>query len=170
MRLAFITSKVHLTGNKIDTKARSISLFKLLFRFANRYRDDFIIIYWDNIKRGREHNFNKYNDSIVSNFDVPYDYDSVLHYSAKAFSKNGNITIEPIVSLNLATKLICIHVIFVFFDTILVWIHIFGSKNWIEWRWYPEDKYNVQFHLQHQYTQCTGSAFTNATAATRSCP
>lgn len=61
-------------------------------------RDDFIKIYWENIKKGREHNFNKYNESIVTNFDVPYDYESVMHYSAKAFSKNGNITIEPIVS------------------------------------------------------------------------
>ncbi|XP_031632219.1 zinc metalloproteinase nas-13-like isoform X2 [Contarinia nasturtii] len=59
-------------------------------------RDEYIIIHWDNIKRGREHNFNKYNESVVSNFDVSYDYDSVMHYSPKAFSKNGNITIEPI--------------------------------------------------------------------------
>lgn len=60
-------------------------------------RDDFIKIHWDNIRRGREHNFNKYNESVVSNFDVPYDYESVMHYSARAFSRNGNITIEPIV-------------------------------------------------------------------------
>ncbi|XP_055305146.1 hatching enzyme 1.2-like isoform X2 [Sitodiplosis mosellana] len=59
-------------------------------------RDDYIIIHWDNIKSGREHNFNKYDDAVVSNFDVTYDYNSVMHYSAKAFSKNGNITIEPI--------------------------------------------------------------------------
>lgn len=61
-------------------------------------RDDFIKIHWDNIRRGREHNFKKYNESVVTSFEVPYDYDSVMHYSAKAFSKNGEITIEPIVS------------------------------------------------------------------------
>lgn len=61
-------------------------------------RDDYIIIYWDNIRRGREHNFNKYDESKVTNYGVSYDYESVMHYSAKAFSKNGNHTIEPIVS------------------------------------------------------------------------
>lgn len=61
-------------------------------------RDDFIKINWENIKSGRTHNFKKYSESIVTNFDVPYDYDSVMHYSSKAFSKNGKMTIEPLVS------------------------------------------------------------------------
>lgn len=61
-------------------------------------RDDFIKIHWENIKTGRMHNFKKYDESLVTNFDVPYDYQSVMHYSAKAFSKNGEITIEPLVS------------------------------------------------------------------------
>lgn len=61
-------------------------------------RDEFIRIHWQNIQRGREHNFNKYDSAVVSNFDVPYDYESVMHYSSKAFTKNGDITIEPIVS------------------------------------------------------------------------
>lgn len=61
-------------------------------------RDDFIRIHWENIQRGREHNFNKYDSGVVSNFSVPYDYESVMHYSSRAFTKNGEITIEPIVS------------------------------------------------------------------------
>lgn len=79
-------------------------------------RDDYIIIYWDNIKRGREHNFNKYNESVVSNFNVTYDYDSVMHYSSKAFSKNGNVTIEPIVSVIIPSTYTCIYfIIFSFY-------------------------------------------------------
>lgn len=60
-------------------------------------RDDFIQINWDNIRRGREHNFNKYNETTVTDFNIMYDYDSVMHYSAKAFSKNGENTIETLV-------------------------------------------------------------------------
>lgn len=61
-------------------------------------RDEHVTIMWDNIREGRETNFKKYNNSAVNNFGVGYDYDSVMHYSSKAFSKNGKKTIEPIVS------------------------------------------------------------------------
>lgn len=57
-------------------------------------RDDYIIIFWGNIKRGRESNFQKRsNDMSVG----PYDYDSIMHYDRKAFSNNGMITIQPLV-------------------------------------------------------------------------
>lgn len=62
-------------------------------------RDDFIKINWENIRKSRTHNFKKYDESVVTNYNVTYDYESVMHYSAKAFSKNGRITIEPIVSV-----------------------------------------------------------------------
>lgn len=61
-------------------------------------RDNFIKINWENIRRGREHNFNKYNETVVSNFNVSYDYTSVMHYSSKAFTSNGEDTIIPLVS------------------------------------------------------------------------
>lgn len=60
-------------------------------------RDDFVIIHWENIRAGRERNFNKYNTTTVTDYNITYDYESVMHYSAKAFSKNGNITIQPLV-------------------------------------------------------------------------
>ncbi|XP_059049328.1 seminal metalloprotease 1-like [Achroia grisella] len=56
-------------------------------------RDDYIKIVWENIKEGTEHNFAKYNNDTVTDFGVPYDYGSVMHYPEKAFSKNGNKTI-----------------------------------------------------------------------------
>ncbi|XP_075990889.1 uncharacterized protein LOC142986323 [Anticarsia gemmatalis] len=59
-------------------------------------RDDFVNIVWENISPGTEHNFAKYNNDTVTDFGVPYDYQSVMHYSEKAFSKNGNKTIVPV--------------------------------------------------------------------------
>lgn len=61
-------------------------------------RDDYVKIIWDNITPGREHNFRKYDKERVTDFNVTYDYGSVMHYSGKAFSKNGELTIEPLVS------------------------------------------------------------------------
>lgn len=47
---------------------------------------------------GTENNFDKYEASTITDFGVEYDYGSVMHYGAYAFSKNGEITIEPKVS------------------------------------------------------------------------
>ncbi|XP_069703747.1 hatching enzyme 1.2-like [Periplaneta americana] len=59
-------------------------------------RDNFVTINWQNIKMGKEHNFRKYNEATVTNFGVRYDYGSIMHYSAYAFSKNGKPTITPL--------------------------------------------------------------------------
>lgn len=57
-------------------------------------RDSYVRINWNNIQQGQEHNFNKFGDNEVTDFGVPYDYRSILHYSSTAFSKNGYPTIE----------------------------------------------------------------------------
>ncbi|XP_063832264.1 uncharacterized protein LOC135081481 isoform X1 [Ostrinia nubilalis] len=58
-------------------------------------RDDYVDIVWENIVQPARHNFRKYNAFSVSDFGVGYDYDSVLHYSKRAFSSNGQDTIVP---------------------------------------------------------------------------
>lgn len=60
-------------------------------------RDQYIIIYRDNIKKGHEKNFDKYGADIVTSFGYGYDFDSVMHYSATAFGKlvNG----KPLVTM-----------------------------------------------------------------------
>ncbi len=56
-------------------------------------RNQFVTINWDNIREGREHNFNQH---IVDGTDIGrYDYSSIMHYGKFAFSKNGLPTIEP---------------------------------------------------------------------------
>lgn len=63
-------------------------------------RDDFVRIEFDLVQDGKAHNFNKYGFETVNNFDVEYDYGSVMHYSKTAFSINGSDTIIPLRDLN----------------------------------------------------------------------
>lgn len=58
-------------------------------------RDDYVRIDWESIIESKKGNFKKYDNTIVTNFNVTYDYESVLHYSAYAFTKNGQPTIIP---------------------------------------------------------------------------
>lgn len=54
-------------------------------------RDDFIQIVWDNIFETHKHNFDKH---VLDGEDLgEYDYGSIMHYPATAFSKNGQATI-----------------------------------------------------------------------------
>ncbi|XP_014282507.1 hatching enzyme 1.2-like [Halyomorpha halys] len=57
-------------------------------------RNRFITVFWENIARGKEFNFKlSPEDKTLS---LPYDYGSVMHYRAQAFSKTGNeITLLP---------------------------------------------------------------------------
>jgi len=59
-------------------------------------RDDYVRIVEENITAGTEGNFNKYDNETVEDYGEPYDYSSVLHYTAYAFSKNGEMTIVPL--------------------------------------------------------------------------
>jgi hypothetical protein len=56
-------------------------------------RDDYVTIDFENIQPNREHNFNKYSSDVTDTLGLPYDYNSVMHYSKTAFSINGLPTI-----------------------------------------------------------------------------
>ncbi|XP_001663642.2 seminal metalloprotease 1 [Aedes aegypti] len=56
-------------------------------------RNDYVKILWKNIIPEQKHNFKKYDYSKVTDFNLGYDYGSVMHYSARSFSKNGEPTI-----------------------------------------------------------------------------
>lgn len=63
-------------------------------------RDKFVAIRTNNIKPGYEVNFDKARNGETSGFGVPYDYGSVMHYSANAFSRNNMVTIEAKMKTN----------------------------------------------------------------------
>ncbi|XP_061467299.1 meprin A subunit beta [Rhineura floridana] len=60
-------------------------------------RDDYVTIMRDRIQAGKEGNFNKYDDKTSDFLNVPYDYNSVMHYSKTAFM-NGT---EPTIVTNI---------------------------------------------------------------------
>lgn len=58
-------------------------------------RDNYVTIHMNRIKRRGKSNFKRYIDRGRNGQDLgPYDYNSIMHYSSTAFSKNGSITIE----------------------------------------------------------------------------
>lgn len=58
-------------------------------------RDDYIDVVRDNISPGYEVNFDKAAKGTSNGFGVAYDFNSVMHYSQYAFSKNKRATLEP---------------------------------------------------------------------------
>ncbi|MFY0581313.1 M12 family metallopeptidase [Cystobacter fuscus] len=57
-------------------------------------RDNYIIINWGNVQSGTAHNFQTYAQQGADGMDLgPYDYGSIMHYDAYAFSSNGQPTI-----------------------------------------------------------------------------
>lgn len=60
-------------------------------------RDSYIKINFENIQAGRENNFQIATESLITP-ESNYDFASVMHYSAFAFSKNGQPTIVPLIS------------------------------------------------------------------------
>lgn len=40
---------------------------------------------------GQAYNFDKYDDSFISDLNTPYDYESVMHYGPYSFNKNSSV-------------------------------------------------------------------------------
>lgn len=69
------------------------NLFSFQHEQNREDRDGAVSINWANVKPGTVENFAKATAGTTDAMNVPYDYDSVLHYSANAFSTNGQPTI-----------------------------------------------------------------------------
>jgi Astacin (Peptidase family M12A) len=82
------------TGNIIHELGHTIGLWHEQSRAD---RGNFVDIIADNIQAGTEHNFNQH---IADGIDIAdYDFGSIMHYPATAFSANGSETIRPKVPL-----------------------------------------------------------------------
>ncbi|KAK2167021.1 hypothetical protein LSH36_32g03008 [Paralvinella palmiformis] len=81
-----------------------------LFHEHSRYdRDDYVIIYDNNIRPGESHNFLKFSKRELRTFDQPYDYTSVMHYGSRSFSvdpydKDTIRTLDPLYQLTIGQR------------------------------------------------------------------
>ena len=57
-------------------------------------RDNHIEIVEENIRPGKQHNFKRFDQSMINHFRLPYDYGSVMHYKKNSFSRGGRTTIR----------------------------------------------------------------------------
>ena len=61
-------------------------------------RDQYVRINFQNVQAGLENNFRSYPKTQITDLNAPYDYCSIMHYSAYAFSKNRQPTITVLKS------------------------------------------------------------------------
>ncbi|XP_034472075.1 seminal metalloprotease 1 [Drosophila innubila] len=65
----------------------------LLHMHNDPRRNQFVKINLKNVREDEKHNFQIYDSN---DFNLGYDYDSVMHYGPYAFSRNGRPTIVPL--------------------------------------------------------------------------
>ncbi|KAL8173175.1 UNVERIFIED_CONTAM: hypothetical protein K2H54_041574 [Gekko kuhli] len=65
---------------------------------ARTDRDDYIKILWDHIFPDEVFNFQKYSNDHLTDFNTPYDYESIMHYGPFSFAKNKSL---PTVTANI---------------------------------------------------------------------
>ncbi|XP_028402566.1 zinc metalloproteinase nas-4-like [Dendronephthya gigantea] len=80
-------------GHAIHEVMHTLGFFHEHSRFD---RDKYIKVFWWNIQEGMERNFLSYSHYPADSLNEPYDLFSIMHYDNKAFSGNGQDTMQSI--------------------------------------------------------------------------
>lgn len=59
-------------------------------------RDNYVKVYFNKVHKSHHSSFDNYGSSMIANFEFGYDFSSVMHFSATAFSNDGSNTIQTI--------------------------------------------------------------------------
>lgn len=73
------------SGVVVHEIAHAIGMFHEQSRLD---RDQFVNVHWENIEKGKEHNFEKYGSNEGSEYGL-YDFSSVMHYTRCTFGRAG---------------------------------------------------------------------------------
>ncbi|MDR2885156.1 MAG: M12 family metallopeptidase [Rikenellaceae bacterium] len=89
------TLYLSVAGSSRGTAIHEIGHAVGLFHEQSRAdRDQYVNILWNNIESGKEHNFKLYTQNGYNGYDIgDFDFNSVMMYHPKEFSKNDNPTI-----------------------------------------------------------------------------
>nr|QNH72387.1 toxin candidate TRINITY_DN27008_c0_g1_i1 [Pachycerianthus borealis] len=80
-------------GNIIHEIGHTIGFFH---EHSRPDRDEFVKIVFENIMSGFDLNFEKLSLAEIDSQNVPYDYESIMHYPRRVFTTNGEPTVIPI--------------------------------------------------------------------------
>ncbi|NIJ52974.1 M12 family metallopeptidase [Dyadobacter arcticus] len=65
----------------------------LVHEQARADRDQYLTVHWENIEAGKEHNFEQYGSGVTFDGGKQLDFNSIMLYGPKYFSKNGKETL-----------------------------------------------------------------------------
>uniref|UniRef100_A0A182P9B1 Metalloendopeptidase n=1 Tax=Anopheles epiroticus TaxID=199890 RepID=A0A182P9B1_9DIPT len=69
-------------------------------------RDFYVLVQEDAVDAGLRKNLNKYQQGVIEDFGIPYDYESILHCQSDAFSSatSNRATVVPLVNVEIGQR------------------------------------------------------------------